>query len=219
MPRHIKLGLVAFGLVLVLGVSYYYDLQRRINRLVHQAPEPPQPYLVDKPAFSETAPLKEVKLFFPSKVQEGRLETETRRIYSADQVAIEARQIVAELIAGSKEGRDAALPVETKLREVFVMDTGLAVVDLTKEASSNHPGGLTQEMLSIYSVVNSLTENISSVAAVQILIEGVEAETLAGHIDLTRPFSHDLALLASSANSGQGVIGKSIASNRGRPAW
>jgi hypothetical protein len=47
----------------------------------------------------------------------------------------------------------------------------------------------------------------------------VEAETLAGHIDLTRPFSHDLALLASSANSGQGVIGKSIASNRGRPAW
>jgi spore germination protein GerM len=208
MPRHIKLGLVSFALVLVLGVSYYYNLQSRINQLVHPAPEPPQPYLVDRPAFAETAPLKEVKLFFPSKAQDGPLETETRKIYSSDQVAIEARQIIAELISGSKEGRDAALPVETKLREVFVTDAGLAVVDLTKEASSNHPGGLTQEILSIYAVVNSLMENLSTVTGVQILIEGVEAETLAGHVDLTRPFSRDLSLLASAANSGQAVIGK-----------
>lgn len=201
MPRHIKLGSLAFGLVLVLGVSYYYNLQRRINQLVHPAPEPPQPYLVERPAYSETAPLKKVNLFFPSKVKDGMLEAETRNIYSSDQVAIEAKQILAELIAGSKEGRDAALPVETKLREVFVTDQGLAVVDLTKEASSNHPGGLTQEITSIYAVVNSLTENLSAVAGVQILIEGVETETLAGHVDLTHPFSRDLSLLSSVANA------------------
>src|SRR5437867_7125710 len=169
MPRHIKLGLVAFGLVLVVGISYYYNLQRHINQLVHPAPEPPQPYLVERPAYSETAPLKKINLFFPAKAKDGLLEAETRNIYSSDQVAIEARQIVAELIAGSREGRDAALPVETKLREVFVTDEGLAVVDLTKEASSNHPGGLTQEIASIYAVVNSLTENLSTIAGVQIL--------------------------------------------------
>jgi spore germination protein GerM len=201
MPRHIKLGLVAFGLVLVVGISYFYNLQRHINQLVHPAPEPPQPYLVERPAYSEAAPLKKINLFFPSKAKDGLLEAETRNIYSSDQVAIEARQIVAELIAGSKEGRDAALPVETKLREVFVTDQGLAVVDLTKEASSNHPGGLTQEITSIYAVVNSLTENLSTIAGVQILIEGVEAETLAGHVDLTHPFSRDLSLRSTVTNS------------------
>ena len=207
MPRHIKLGLLSFSLVLVLGVFYYYNLQKHINQLVHPAPEPPQPYLADRPTFPETAPLKQVNLFFPSKVQDGLLEAEPRKIYSSDQVAIEARQIIAELIAGSKDGRDAVLPVETKLREVFVTDSGLAVVDLTKEASSNHPGGLTQELLSIYSVVSSLTENLSTVAAVQILIEGVEAETLAGHVDLTHPFSRDPSLLASMAGRGNDGLG------------
>jgi len=207
MPRHIKLGLLSFGLVLVLGVSYYYNLQRHINQLVHPVPEPLQPYLVDRPTFSETAPLKQINLFFPAKVQDGLLEAEPRKIYSSDQVAIEARQIIAELIAGSRADRDAALPIETKLREVFITDSGLAVVDLTKEASSNHPGGLTEELMSIHAIVKSLTENLSTVAAVQILIEGVEVETLAGHVDLTHPFSRDSSLLASVANWGNDVPG------------
>ena len=207
MPRHIKLGLVAFTLVLVLGSSYYYNLQRHINQLVHPAPEPAQPYLVERPAYSETAPMKKVSLFFPSKVRDGLLEAETRKIYSSDQLTIEAKQIIAELIAGSREGRDAALPPETRLREVFITE-GLAIVDLTKEASSNHPGGLTQEITSIYAVVNSLTENLSGVERVQILIEGMEAETLAGHVDLTRPFLRDLSLQSSLASPEQEMTTK-----------
>jgi spore germination protein GerM len=200
MPRHIRLGLVAFSLVLVLGLSYYYNLQKRINQLVHPEPEPAQPYLVDRPAYSETAPMKQVSLFFRSVTKEGMLELERRKIYSSDQVAVEAKQIVAELIAGSKEGWDAVLPPETKLREVFLTSEGLAVVDLTKEASSNHPGGISQEIASIYAVVDSLIENLPSVQQVQILVEGIEAETLAGHVDLTHPFSRDLSIVSAVTN-------------------
>jgi hypothetical protein len=151
--------------------------------------------------------MKKVSLFFPSKVRDGLLEAETRKIYSSDQLTIEAKQIIAELIAGSREGRDAALPPETRLREVFITE-GLAIVDLTKEASSNHPGGLTQEITSIYAVVNSLTENLSGVERVQILIEGMEAETLAGHVDLTRPFLRDLSLQSSLASPEQEMTTK-----------
>jgi len=39
-----------------------------------------------------------------------------------------------------------------------------------------------------------LTQNVSKIDQVQILIEGAEAETLAGHVDLSRPFSEDLSM-------------------------
>jgi spore germination protein GerM len=205
MPRHIKLGLIFFGLVLVLGISYYYNLQKRVGRLVRPPQEPSQPYLVDKPVFSETAPLKKVRVFLPSKSKDGLLEPEEREIHSSDQVSAEAKQIIAELIAGSKEGRGAAIPPETKLREIFISGEALAVVDLTKEVSANHPGGLIQEVSSIYAIVNSLTENLPSIRRVQILVEGAEAETLAGHIDLSKPLRQDLSMTPFHETTSKGI--------------
>ena len=201
MPRHIKFGLIFLAITLGLGVSYYYNLRKRISQFVHASQETPQPYLGVKPVFPKTAPLKRVKLFFSSRSRDGLLEVEEREIYSAQPASAEAKQIVAELIAGSKQGYVAPLAPETKLREVFIMDSGLAVVDLTKEASLNHPGGLTQEVSSIYAIVNSLTQNLPSVKRVQILIEGLESETLAGHIDLSHPLSEDLSMTSISRAS------------------
>jgi spore germination protein GerM len=205
MPRHIKLGLIYFALVMVVGTAYYYNLREHISRQVSPAQESPQPYLGEKPVYPESAPMKKVTLFFPSRTKDGLLEPETREIHSSDQVSAEAKQIIAELIAGSKEGQGSALPPETKLREVFVSENGLAVVDLTKEVSVNHPGGLTQEISSIYAIVDSLTRSLPSVEKVQILIEGGEVETLAGHIDLSHPFSEDLSLTPLPLSSATGM--------------
>jgi len=193
MPRHIVFGLVFLALISLVGVSYYYDLQKRIQELVQPVPES-APYLAVPPAVSPSAPLRKVKLFFPSSRQDKLLEGEERYIRTSELPSEEAKQIVAELISGSRERRLPALPSETRLRELFVTSEGLAVVDLTQEASLHHPGGLTMELASIYAVVNSLTQNVSKIDQVQILIEGAEAETLAGHVDLSRPFSEDLSM-------------------------
>jgi len=58
-----------------------------------------------------------------------------------------------------------------------------------------HPGGSTNELLTIYALVNTVTANISSVERVQILIDGHQADTLAGHVDLRRPFERDASLV------------------------
>jgi hypothetical protein len=42
-------------------------------------------------------------------------------------------------------------------------------------------------MFTVYTVVNALTTNIPAVSAVQILVDGKEVDTLAGHIDLRHP--------------------------------
>jgi Sporulation and spore germination len=193
MPRHILFGLIFLALISLVGVSYYYDLQKRIQEVVRPGSEP-APYLAIPPAISPSAPLRKVKLFFPSSRPDNLLEVEERYIRSSDLPSEEAKQLIAELISGSRERRLPALPSETGLRELFVTAQGLAVVDLTKEASVRHPGGLAMELASIYSVVNSLTQNVGKIGQVQILIEGAEAETLAGHIDLSHPFSEDLSM-------------------------
>src|SRR5262245_21397083 len=193
MPRHLLIGLFFLAFISAIGVSYYYDLQKRIQELVRPGPEP-APVLAIPPAVSASAPLRKVKLFFPSSKQDSILEVEERDIRSSELPSEEAKQIVSELINGSRGGRLPALPPEARLRELFVTPQGLAVVDLSQEASSRHPGGLAMELGSIYSVVNSLTQNVSRIGRVQILIEGAEAETLAGHVDLSLPFKEDLSM-------------------------
>jgi hypothetical protein len=193
MPRHILFGLVFLALISLVGVAYYYDLQKSIQDLVRPQPDPP-PLLAVSPTLSPSAPLRKVKLFFPSPTREGELEGEERDIRTSSLPSDEAKQIVAELIHGSKDKRLPALPSDARLRELFVTGDGLAVVDLTQEASLHHPGGLMMELASIYSVVNSLTQNVSGISRVQILIEGAEAETLAGHIDLSQPLAEDLSM-------------------------
>ena len=69
-----------------------------------------------------------------------------------------------------------------------------AVVDLCGEVSTKHPGGSFTELLTVYTIVNAVTANLPTIQRVQILIDGKEAETLAGHVDLRRPLIRDVTL-------------------------
>ena len=196
MPRHVTLGMMALALLLVGGAVYFISLQRQVQRLADLPPEVRAPSLMEEPAFEATAPRRKVVLFFASGEVDGRLEAEERGIYASEEVALEAKQILAALIRGSLSGHGPVLPPESRLREVYRAEAGLMVVDFTGEVSARHPGGITGEVSSIYSVVNSLTHNLPAVSEVRILIEGAEAETLAGHIDLGRPLARDLSMTA-----------------------
>jgi len=81
------------------------------------------------------------------------------------------------------------IPAGTKLRALFVTDRGDAYVDLSRELSASHPGGTTTELLTVYAIVNALTTNLPAVTRVQLLVDGKEVETLAGHVDLRRPLA------------------------------
>ena len=80
----------------------------------------------------------------------------------------------------------------TRVRTVFFTKTGEIYVDLSAEVQTNHPGGTTNETLTVYALVSALTSNLPAVTGVQILVEGKEVDTLAGHLDLRRPIEQDL---------------------------
>jgi Sporulation and spore germination len=58
-----------------------------------------------------------------------------------------------------------------------------------------HPGGSTNELLTIYTIVHALALNLPAITAVQVLVDGREIDTLAGHVDLRRPLPKNLAWL------------------------
>jgi Sporulation and spore germination len=71
------------------------------------------------------------------------------------------------------------------IRDVYIVDPGLAVIDFNAELANGHRSGILVEELTIASVTQTLSSNISGITRVKFLVEGKERETLAGHADLT----------------------------------
>ena len=63
------------------------------------------------------------------------------------------------------------------------------------ESATAHTGGTQDELLTIYSIVDALTSNLPAVSSVQLLVDGKEVDTLAGHIDLRKPLEKNLNLV------------------------
>jgi len=74
------------------------------------------------------------------------------------------------------------------IRDVYLVDPGLAVIDLNTAFADGHRSGVLVEELSVVSLVQTLSANIPGITRVKILVEGNERETLAGHADLSNFF-------------------------------
>lgn len=143
----------------------------------------------------EPGETRKIALFFPSE-EDSLLHKEEREIIADASFVKEAKQTIEELLKGSRNGYLSPFPQETKLRELFITEEGVAYVDFSREIQENHLSGSSSEMATIFSIVNSLAYNFKSIKKVFILIDGGEKETLGGHISLTRPFLPQYDLVA-----------------------
>ncbi|NPV54029.1 MAG: hypothetical protein HPY71_10955 [Firmicutes bacterium] len=116
--------------------------------------------------------------------------------YPGADVRRKATYIIKELISGpaGESVLSPTIPKGTSLRELWIAPDGVAHVDFSSELSKNHWGGSRSEELTVYSIVNSLTE-LPDIKKVQILIEGRKGSTVAGHIILDTPFERDEGLI------------------------
>ena len=123
------------------------------------------------------------------------LKAEQRIIHKAKDDVAYCRLLVEELIRGSEKGKGRTLPENAAVRTCFISDSGTAYIDFEDTAFEHHPGGITTEILSIFSIVNTLILNSDVVRSVQVLIGGQESTTLAGHVDISRPFTANMLLV------------------------
>jgi len=104
-----------------------------------------------------------------------------------NEVKEEAKETILELIKGPKGKLIPTLPPRTKLLTLQINDEGLAKVNFNPTLSKDHPGGSSAEMMTVYSIANSLALNFPQIKRVQILIDGKPIETIAGHLSLRQP--------------------------------
>lgn len=116
------------------------------------------------------------------------LVKEFRKIMSLPQPEHKAAALVKELITGPKARGVRTLPPEVKLRAI-TKDEDVLTVDLSEDLIIRHPGGSTSEMMTVFSLVNTLTINIPEIRRVKLLVEGRPVDTIAGHIDCKDPIA------------------------------
>jgi spore germination protein GerM len=109
-----------------------------------------------------------------------------------------AKAALKELLKGPQSANHyPTMPTNTKLLSVSIDKAGLAKVNFSQEFVKNHPGGSASERMTVYSVVNTLTE-FSTVKAVKFFVEGQPIVSIAGHMDLAQPIKRDQSLISNS---------------------
>jgi len=150
--------------------------------------------------WSILAERKEVLLYFSDREGEY-LIGERREIPKKKALNEEAKETIIELIKGPQGKLVRTLPPRTKLLNLQVNDAGLAKVNFNQALSKDHPGGSSAEMMTVYSIVNSLSLNFPQIKRVQILIDGKPIETITGHLSLRQPVSPKPDLIGGRTKS------------------
>ena len=183
--------LQAAAIVVIFGVAVW-GASQLLERMVSPVPQPqsapaPAPPAANVPHIIAT-------LYYGTSDGQA-LAAVKREVALGEGPRAQGRQILQSELDAAPAPYVSLIPAGTTLRAFYITERGDAFVDLSPEVSTMHPGGSTNELLTVYAIVNAVTANLSSVERVQILIDGKQADTLAGHVDLRRPFERDTSLV------------------------
>lgn len=171
-------------IIMLLSISCWVGAcSQNTTQAPPPAPEQPKPVAT-----------QEVNLYF-SDDQAMYLVAEKRGLQTeaTDQKQL-AAAVVNELIAGPKQPKlHATIPQGSKLISLEIAG-GLATVNLNQDFQAKHSGGSTGEMMTIYSLVNSLTD-LQGIQQVQLLVDGKKLETLKGHLEISQPLTHNTDII------------------------
>ncbi len=73
----------------------------------------------------------------------------------------------------------------SEVKNVFLVDPGVAVIDLNSAFADTHRSGVLVEELTVTSLIETVSANTPSILKVKILVDGKPRDTLAGHADLS----------------------------------
>jgi spore germination protein GerM len=130
-----------------------------------------------------------VELYFAS-ADANYLRVEKRTIDEESDLFI---QLFEELKAGPENSElTKTIPTASRLLN-YELEGKLLTLNFSLELRSNHWGGSTGEIMTVYSIVNTYTA-LAEVDKVRILLDGKQVETLVGHLDLTEPLMYNQKL-------------------------
>lgn len=172
------LGVLVVGALIGYGIGWYFQQSQEVGEEV-------------RIVIADQIPPRDVQLYF-TEPQGAFLIPETHEIPACDEDRDCIQSMLLALISGSQQNNLPVLPKETKILAVDV-ENDLVRVNFSRHLVDFHPGGSLTELLSIYSLTNSLNENFPYVRQLQILIEGEVSQTLKGHARIDQPIYADFS--------------------------
>lgn len=128
---------------------------------------------------------KEILLYF-SDDKAMYLQPESRTIVTASDKKSIYKMTLNELIQGpKKENLKPTIPDGVEIINLQI-EGKIIIINFNQALKENHWGGSTGERMTIYSVINTMTQ-FEDIEKVGFLLEGEEIESLVGHMDLRRP--------------------------------
>ena len=177
-----KLIISIIIILILLGVAAWYfffyskNTQNEVNEIIPEEE-------ISNEQMRQTI----VSLYYKNK-DTKELMPEGRVIDSKELLENPYKKLVELLIEAPKNDKlESAIPEGTKVNNAKI-EGDIVYLDLSKEFIENHAGGQEEESLTIYSIVNTLTE-LTEVNSIKILIDGKEDESFKdGKINFSEPF-------------------------------
>src|SRR6266481_7854168 len=178
-PRHLIIG-VGVMLVLTLGMSVYvWRMRGRV-----QQTETPAAY-THPVAAPVQGPTEQVTLYVACD-DPGLLRAQGASIPLPAGRQERAQELLRALLGLYLDKSSShLLGAGAEVRDVYLVDPGLAVIDVNDAFADGHRSGVLVEELTVASLVQTLATGIPGINRVKILVGGRERETLAGHADLS----------------------------------
>lgn len=181
-PRSLVIT-VSVLLLAVLGMSFYAWYMRG------RAAAVPVVATDMRPVVAPVAGPTEAVTLFVAYDDVGVLRAQSARIPMPSVRQQRAEELLRALIAlYLDKSSPHPLPAGADIRGIYLVDPGLAVVDLNAAFADGHRSGVLAEELTVASFIQTLAANVPGILRVKILVEGKERETLAGHADLSNFF-------------------------------
>jgi hypothetical protein len=178
-PRHFFISLSVL-LIAVLGMSLYaWHMRGRVAA-------GPTASIDTRPVVPPVAGPTEQVTLFVAYDDTGVLHAQAARIPLPSVRQQRAEELLRALLAlYLDKSSPHPIPQGSDVRSVYLVDPGLAVIDINAAFADGHRSGVLEEELTVASLIQTLSANLPGILKVKILVEGKERETLAGHVDLS----------------------------------
>jgi hypothetical protein len=213
--RALKITIGLLAALVLIAVVFLPGLRQAIQQLGKTPPTEEQARReVMQPVISTPTDVKvQAKMFWIAPATLTSVEPTTIELSLSADPVLRSEQLLNALIADVPSPEKRTLPADTTLLAFYIQPDGTAIADFSDALTTEMPSGILNEQLAVDSIAQTLAANVSSIKQLKILIHGQEADTLAGHLDLSPLISVSLASQSSAPNappSGTAAAGAAV---------
>ncbi len=177
-PRHLLIA-ISVLLIAVMGLSMYAWHMRKTAAT-------PVASTDTRPLAPPVAGPTERVTLFVAHDEDGTLRAQSAQIPLPSGRQQRAEELLRALVSlYLDKSSPHVLGAGSDVRSVFLVDPGVAVIDLNSAFADTHRSGVLVEELTVASLIHTVSVNTPDILKVKILVDGKDRDSLAGHADLS----------------------------------